>query len=103
MKTLLAFIVSPSCGEVGLRIIKAFIAWVLLIASMAFPVAGWHRLFLKIPGWHWWPVAGYLGLFGIFTGFLFHQQGWLLLAFPMSVLFAKDSLLIISSIWSKRP
>lgn len=103
MRTLLALIASPRFGECGLRIIKTFLAWALLIASMVLPVAGWHRIFLKQPGWYWWPVAGYLGLFGIFTGFLFHQQGWLLMAFPLSALFAKDCLLIISSIWSNRP
>lgn len=101
MKTLLALIAAPSLGECGLKVLKALLALALLIASMVFPVAGWHRIFLKIPGWHWWPVAGYLGIFGIFTGFLFHQQGWLLLAFPLSILFAKDCLLVISSIWEK--
>lgn len=103
MKALIAFIASPTLGECGLKILKTFLAWTLLIASMAFPVAGWHRIFLKQSGWYWWSVAGYLGLFGIFTGFLFHQQGWLLMAFPLSALFAKDCLLIISSIWSKKP
>lgn len=103
MKTLIALIAAPSLGECGLKVLKALLAWALLIASMAFPVAGWHRLFLKIPGWHWWPMAGYLGLFGIFTGFLFHQQVWLLMAFPLSALFANDCLLILYKIWSKKP
>lgn len=103
MKTLIALIAAPSLGECGLKVLKTLLAWALLIASVALPVVGWHRLLLKIPGWYWWPVAGYLALFGIFTGFLFHQQGWLLMAFPLSALFAKDCLLIISSIWSKKP
>lgn len=100
MNIILNFLGSPKVGDFGIRTLKSFAAFVLLGVCMFFPVAGWHRIFLKIPGWQVWPVCGFLGTFGVLTAFIFHQQSWIVLALPLSVLLANDCVLIISNIWS---
>ncbi|HEY3326393.1 MAG TPA: hypothetical protein VGK14_04415 [Novimethylophilus sp.] len=102
MKTLFRFMASPAVGQAGINILKTILALLLAWASAVFPVAGWHRLFLKIPGWYWWPVGGFLALFGIFTSYLFHQQAWLIMAAPIPLLLSADFILIVSAIWGSQ-
>ena len=102
MNIILNFLGSPKVGDLGLRILRTFTTYALLALSMFFPAAGWHRIFLRLQGWYWWSVCGFLGTFGALTGFIFHQQTWLLMALPLAALFAHDSVLIFAEIWRRK-
>lgn len=81
------------------RILETALAWLLLVLTWSFPVAGWHRLYLKIPGWYWWAVTGYLSTAGAMLFFVTHQRFWLAGFLPQAVLFGRDCLLIIDRVW----
>lgn len=102
MNIILNLLGSPRIGQTGINLLKTFFAWILLGLSMFFPIAGWHRLYLNIPGWHWWPVFGFLAMFGALTMFIVHTQQWLLMALPLSALFAHDCILILKTVWERK-
>ncbi len=86
-------------GGILARILKTALAWILLVFAWSFPVAGWHRLYLKLPGWYWWAVAGYFSTVGAMLFFVTHQRFWLALFLPQAMLFVRDCLLILNRIW----
>jgi len=81
------------------RALKTALAWLLLIVAWTFPVAGWHRLYLKLPGWYLWPMAGYFGIASAMLFLITHQHFWLAGFSPQVVLLICDCILIVDRVW----
>ncbi len=81
------------------RVLKTALALLLLAFTWLLPVAGWHRLYLKIPGWYYWAVAGYFAIAGAMLFFITHQHFWLAGFLPQVLLLIGDCILIVDRVW----
>lgn len=77
---------------------KFVVITALLCLSALLPLAGWHRLALRVRGWWIWPAIATLS-FAAFNVALMLQarvQGWYLLAIaPYCILMVVDSWLVL--------
>lgn len=77
---------------------KFVVVTALLCVSALLPLAGWHRLVLRVRGWWIWPAVAALSLvaFNIAVMLRASVQGWYLLAIaPYCVLMVVDSWLVL--------
>lgn len=82
----------------ALVIAKFVVVTGLLCLSMLLPLAGWHRLALRVRGWWIWPAIGTLSLVALNVALTLHAEvlGWYLLAAtPYCVLMVVDSWLVL--------
>lgn len=77
---------------------KFVVITLLLCLSALVPIAGWHRLALRVGGWWIWPAIAALTLvaFNIVLAFKSQVMGWHLLAVaPYAALMVIDSWLVL--------
>lgn len=77
---------------------KFIVVTLLLCVSAMAPIAGWHRLALRIRGWWIWPLVAVssVAIFDLAFFLGARLQGWYLLAAaPYAVLMIVDSWLVL--------
>jgi hypothetical protein len=65
-------------------------SYLLLLSNIALPI-GAHRLWMRLPGWYWFPVTFCLAALGATRYLATHSVAWAMLTWPWTAMFALDA------------